>query len=927
MTPKDHQLVGELFLQVMHLDCKEQSRLLDERCAGRLHVRRKIESMLAEHKTPGVSLDSPVLGEGLSPAVVAKAIAASAELEPPKRVGDYRILSVVGVGGMGVVYRAEQVSPRREVALKVIGAHAFSLEAVRRFEFEGQLLGRLKHPNIAQVYEAGTAATPTGSQPFLAMELVDGLPLTDYATQQNLSIRHRLRLLANTCRAVQHAHLKGVIHRDLKPANILIDEAGQPKVLDFGVAKLIDADTTADVSKTRAGQLVGTLAYMSPEQLAGNRDAVDVRADVYALGVILYELLAGCLPYDVRGKSVADALRLIDAGQPGSLSKFGRAFRGDLDTLVSTAMAHDPMRRYQSVGEFEEDILRHLRDEPIRARPPSISYQLSKFAKRHKAMFAATTIGLAAVLAAVGGVLWGLVQAGRERDEAQHQARIAEAINDFLNDDLLGLADPYRAPEPETTVNEALDRAAQLLDGRFQGEDRVRAAIAYTLGRTYRSLGEFPAAEKHLSAARSTLERELTADAPAALAAADDLAAVYRATARIEEAKTLATETLARSKRVLGEGHKQTLTCMDTLGQVLFDKGEFDAAAALFEEALGLLPDSSLSDVLAIRLRSSLAGVYKWRGDLDRAEPLDRAQVEICRKNLGDEHPTTAAAINNLATLLMRQTRFAEAKTLLEEAVRSSRVTLGDDHPDTLTFLGNLGTAQMNLKEYASAAEILEEVLDRSRTVIGDDHIETLTTAHALGVTYSYLKRHDDARVIFEALLPQCEAALGEDHPQTLMAMPYLALTYIKLERYADAEGLLERAIARHKATLGEDHPNTLMTINDLAKLYLATDRAAEAAPLYVQLLATDLTGHPNSEIVRAIFQTGQGRTLTALGQFDEAQASLHHAHQTLADPPWATSPYSQDVFQAYVELYTATDNPEEAARWQARLDAAQPSD
>jgi TolB-like protein/predicted Ser/Thr protein kinase len=312
----------------------------------------------------------------------------------PGAIGHYRIIRLLGEGGMGAVYEAEQETPRRTIALKIIKPGFGSAEFLRRFEQEAQAMGRLQHPGIAQIYEAGTADTGWGVQPYFAMEFIRGKTLLEYAHDQHLTTHQRLDLVARVCEAVHHAHQRGLIHRDLKPANILVDETGQPKILDFGVARVTDSDMQA-TRQTDVGQLVGTLAYMSPEQVLADPLQLDTRSDVYALGVILYELLAGDLPYNISSAKLHDAIQTIRDTDPAPLSSIQRFYRGDIETIVAKALEKDKDRRYASAADLAEDIRRHLANRPIMARPPSASYQLQKFCRRHKA----GVIGTAAALA------------------------------------------------------------------------------------------------------------------------------------------------------------------------------------------------------------------------------------------------------------------------------------------------------------------------------------------------------------------------------------------------------------------------------------------------------------------------------------------------------------------------------------------------
>jgi predicted Ser/Thr protein kinase len=373
----------------------------------------------------------------------------------PAAIGHYRILRLLGEGGMGSVYEAEQDQPRRTVALKVIKPGLAGPDLLWRFRQESQALARLQHPGIAQIYEAGAEDSGAGLQPFFAMEFIRGQPLLHYADEHRLNTRQRLELMAKGCEAVHHAHQRGLIHRDLKPGNILVDEAGQPKILDFGVARVTDSDVEA-TQQTDVGQLVGTLAYMSPEQVLADPLGLDTRSDVYALGVILYQLLAGRLPYHISPK-VHEAARAIQEDDPTPLSSISRSYRGDVETIVAKALEKDKARRYASAADLAADIRRYLQDEPIMARPPSAIYQLEKFARRHKALVTATAVVFVVLVA-------GIIVSTRQAVLARKAEQTAQAVNDFLQNDLLAQASaanqsgPSTKPDPDLKVRTALGR-------------------------------------------------------------------------------------------------------------------------------------------------------------------------------------------------------------------------------------------------------------------------------------------------------------------------------------------------------------------------------------------------------------------------------------------------------------------------------------
>ena len=475
-----HERASEIFAEASDLPPERRAEFLGRLCGEDQGLRAEVETLLECDSRAGeflagtahenLGLDPPPSGTGLE--------------HPPEHVGPYRVLTVLGEGGMGVVYEAEQTSPQRRVALKVLREELATPGARRRFEFEAEVLGRLQHPGIARIFEAGTAATPHGPRPYFAMELVRGRPLLEYARVVRPGIRARLRLFVKICSAIEHAHQKGVVHRDLKPGNILVDEEDEPHVLDFGVARTVDHAGRRETWRTGEGQLLGTLPYMSPEQVSDDHDAVDTRSDVYALGVILFELLTGRLPYDLASATFPQALLAITEGAPTSLGSVDRRFSGDLDTIVAKALSKERERRYSSASDLAADVRRHLDDEPIVARPASTLYHLQKFAKRNKALVGALLLTFMALL--VGFVSSNVsLQRARtaERRSSESLSEMERFSDQLLADELIADAAGLFPCVPERMQGFVLwlDRAdellARVLDHRdFRGRLREQAA-------------------------------------------------------------------------------------------------------------------------------------------------------------------------------------------------------------------------------------------------------------------------------------------------------------------------------------------------------------------------------------------------------------------------------------------------------------------
>ena len=461
MSAAPSQRVEELFLRAADLPTADRRGFLERECAGDAQVLREVLSLLEHHSGDAGFLDSKLApGKGLLTQLGASALSDAEPLLPAdKRIGNFQVLGQLGAGGMGVVYVAQQERPRRTVALKVMRRvmadpnSAAAQRVLRRFEHEAELLGRLHHPGIAQIFEAGTYEAGGLTHPYIAMELVKGEPMLAYAARHNLGTREKLVLLERVCEAMQHAHRNGVIHRDLKPANILVDETGRPKILDFGVARTTTNELQLTSEHTAVGQLIGTLPYMSPEQVSGDPNAVDTRSDVYAMGVILYELLAGKLPYDLSSRSLPEAARIIRDEEPTKLSTIDRVFRGDVEMIVAKALEKDRSRRYQSASELGDDIARYLSGQPIAARRDSAMYVLRKQLKRYRGV---VTTALFAFLVVLSLGVFSAIQAVRaSRFAMTEQAAKTEALANLK----IAETERKRANESAANLAEQLARA------------------------------------------------------------------------------------------------------------------------------------------------------------------------------------------------------------------------------------------------------------------------------------------------------------------------------------------------------------------------------------------------------------------------------------------------------------------------------------
>jgi tetratricopeptide (TPR) repeat protein len=743
---------------------------------------------------------------------------------------------LLGEGGMGSVYLAEQENPHRVVALKVIKPGFVTAEVLRRFEQEAHALGRLQHPGIAHIHEAGTADSGFGPQPYFAMEFIEGQALLEFAKARHLNLRARLELIAKVCDAVNHAHQRGIIHRDLKPGNIIVDETGQPKILDFGVARVTDSDVEM-TRQTDKGQLIGTLNYMSPEQVLANPEELDIRSDVYALGVIAYQLLTGKMPYDTNRKALHEVVRAIREEDPAPLSSINRIYRGDVQTVVTKALEKDKTRRYASAAELADDIRRYLADQPIVAHPPSTSYQLQKFVRRHRALVAGTA---AVFLVLIAGVIVSTWQAVR----ARRAEAAAKAVSDFLQNDLLAQASaanqsgPTMKPDPDLKVRTALDRAAANVAGKFDKHPEVEAAIRNTLGQTYQDLGLYAESRKQLEVALALYQRMEGRDDPKTLDTAGRLGVTAYYQGRYAEAETLESQTLEIDRRVLGPKHIDTLKAMKNLATIYSAEGKNVQAEALLVQTLEV--DRRVlgpEDPDTLKSAASLARVYKNLGKYAEAEALHRQTLEIDRRVLGPEHPLTLLCMHDLGSVYAYEGKYAQAEVLYSQIVEIERRVLGPEHPDTLLAEGNLGNTFRLQGKNAQAEALYSQILEIERRVSGPEHPDTLKCMNGLADTYNAEGKYAQAEVLDSQTLEIARRVFGTEHPTTLSYMSALSLTYRDAGKYALAEALFSQLLEIGGRVLGPEHPSTLRWISYLGYTYSADGKYAQAEALLNQSL------------------------------------------------------------------------------------------
>jgi len=753
---------------------------------------------------------------------------------------------------MGQVWLAEQKQPvRRRVAVKLIKVGMDTREVVARFESERQALALMDHPAIAKVFDAGS--TPEG-RPYFVMEYVAGQPITDYCDRHRLTMRQRMELFILVCEGVQHAHQKAIIHRDLKPSNILVTEVDGkpvPRIIDFGVAKATSQQLNAGTMYTRAGAMIGTPGYMSPEQADSGGEDLDTRSDVYSLGVVFYELLVGALPIEFAKLAYDEMLRHLretDAPKPSTRVRtlgqtsltnaqnrgvdtvaLTRQLRGDADAIALKALEKDRTRRYASPADLAADIGRYLRSEPVTAHPPSLPYRARKYVRRHT-----LGVGLAAaiILLLVGLAVAQTIQLRRIRQERDRADRITEFMTNMFK-----VSDPSHSRGNDVRVREILDKASSQVLSGLDKDPLDQAQLMAVMGDVYENLGLYPQAESLLRRALASRTKLLGDKNEDTLKSMYSLASVLQLESRTAEGEKLSRQTLDLRRRTLGPEARGTVESMSQVGLILNDEGHYP-----------------------------------------EAEEMERGALAIASRKFGASDPITVTAATNLAIGLAYEGKFAQAEEQFRSVLQMDRDSFGADDPKTIGAEINVGAILLEEDKYPQAEELMRALLDRERRVLGPDHPTTLLTMGNLGLVLSQEKRRPEAEQLFRETLAIKQKKLGPEHRSTLVTAGNLADVLREEGKVAEAETLTRETLAIERRTLGNDHSDTQASVQSLGQLLTAQGHYAEAEPLLREAYDTRLRilGRDHVQTAEAAYNLG---ALYALeGKKGEAMAQLTSA-------------------------------------------------
>jgi eukaryotic-like serine/threonine-protein kinase len=860
--------IKQIFLDVCEQPPDKRGAFLNDACGDDEQIRREVDELLRADAQDITLLDA-------NPETVYSFL--SNELSQPSvpdQIGPYKVLEELGRGGMGIVYLVERADRqyKKRMALKLVKHGMDTEEVLHRFRYERQILASLEHPNIARLYDGG--ATGDG-RPYLVMEYVEGEPITAFCDSRRLSVDDRLRLFSSVCRTVQFAHQNLIVHRDLKPSNVLVTSTGEVRLLDFGIAKLLETEPDAELPQTRPFMRFITPEYASPEQRSG--DTVTTASDVYSLGIILYELLTGSHPWkknngkrttelpDPFAVSESPSARILRSDseeifivRQTTKKALSRLLKNDLTNIITTALQPEVSHRYQSAEQLLRDIERYLGGHPVAARPPTAVYRLRKFVGRNKTIVLSACIVLLMALLFVVFSRIQYTQTVRERDIATLERDKAREVAAFL-ENIFSVADPtFGTARADTMrVKDFVTGSVQRVRHELADQPILRAHLLNILGNVHQQFGMHTEARSLLEEALS-LRRALFGEQHADVTASkNDLGVVLGKTGEHTAAEEYIREALDFRVKHLEPYHEDLAKSYTSLANLLHTKGEYDEAEAMYREALSIHEAlySEMHQKTAVSL-SNLATILQRKGALPEAEQLYRRAFSVYENILGDEHPHVATAANNLGLLLTDQGKFEDAEILLRRALAMRQRMYGSQHPEVLTSTNNLATLLADMGNYREAEEYHRTSIMLRKQVHGERSIEVAIALNNFASVLEKTGRHSEAIDLNRDALSVAREAVGTAHPLVGILQGNLAHKLLKQGSLRDAETLYREGLDILTKTLPEDHPSTARLKRGFADCLIELARYDEAEPLLLDAYAVFRSKNLDSEPARKSLQT-----------------------------------------------------------------------
>ena len=861
----------------------------------------------------------------------------------PKQIGPYRILDTLGEGGMAVVYLAEQTDPvKRQVALKIIKLGMDTKQVTARFESERQALAVLDHPNIAKVFDGGV--TESGRSYFV-MELVHGVPITDYCDDNRLNTNSRIGLFLDVCSAVQHAHLKGLVHRDLKPSNILVaatDEKPQIKIIDFGIAKATGTSFTEKTLFTKIGQIIGTPQYMSPEQAGITGLDVDTRSDIYSLGVVLYELLVGTLPLDLTSlgeQAIRLALLEKDPPKPSTritqlddtkeeiakargtdAQSLRRQLTGDLDWIVLRAMAKDRTRRYETANSLAMECRRFLKHEPVLARPPSPGYLLQRFVRRNRNSVIAASIALLAVLAGAAAATIGFVRATNAEQAAIREAETARQTTEFLVE-LFRVSDPSESRGNTITAREILDRGAGKVRTELSSEPKVQSAMMNAMGNVYASIGLYESAQTLLDDALVTSEPIYGRRSRQVADILSELGELARYRGTYLQAEALQREALSIRKELLPGNDLAIASSLHGLGLALYYGSKYEEAESALRESLDIyLADGDTSVEFVANVEASLGGLLHSTSRYDEAETLFEDAIDVFRKLFGDIHPSVASNLSNLALLYQDIDRLDESEAAMRESIAIFKELYKADHPFIAEAQAHLASIIADKGEIEKAETLYREAIVMLEQTVGSEHMLTARAYDSLGLLLLSQRRFSDAEPELSRSVSLHKSLLGDRHISTGRAINNMAALMFLKSDYARAEPYFRESLSIRQQHLNDGDADVANSKNNLADVLNRLGNFAEAESLASDAAETYATVFSPTHWRAAVARNIYGRSLAGLQRYEEAEKLILESNSIIAEAR-PGSIYHRLALERTIELYDAWSEPEASAQVRSLLE------
>ncbi|MGB0714712.1 MAG: tetratricopeptide repeat protein [Phycisphaerae bacterium] len=930
MSSERFKQVADLFLRAQAIAPDERDQWLESQVEGDVDLANQVKLMLdaatddATFVVPPLHEQSMDIGNIGSGTGSTSGTTSQQHTQAPDVVGHYRILEQIGEGGFGAVFLAEQREPvRRRVALKIMKRGMDSERFVARFEAERQAVALMTHPNIAGIHDAGT--TDDG-RPYYTMELVQGLPITEHCNNAQLAVEERLRLFIPVCQAIQHAHQKGLIHRDIKPSNVLVakqDNLIVPKVIDFGVAKAIGADLTDKTIYTEYDQLIGTPEYMSPEQAEQSGSLVDTRSDVYSLGVLLYELLAGVTPHDsaeLRRGGLSEMRRIIRSATPSRPSAKLTAIREkakqiahdrstdiptlqdqlsrDLDWIVMKCLEHEMERRYTTVRDLELDIQRYLNNEPIEARPPSIIYRLAKYTQRHRAVATSMLILFMTILVGLTGLIYHSLEVTRERDlaliaiaeadearslaeaarrEAEASRLTSEAVTEILTSMMEGVAPGIARGRDTSLLLDLVQNAYDNAETTLAEQPEARARIEQTFGTALNRLGRSEDAVALLEKSVATFTETLGPESPERLRSMLELSLTCYRLERIDCAREWSEEALDVALN-FQPPIPETLIAVVRFAQVLHEEAKFDE----LEQFL-------------VKYRRTLTSKF---------DPLDSDMI---------------ALTSMMATTHLELGRPTEATRLFDDALERLEISQGPDHPQTIRAMGNAARAHAFIANYDQAERLAKRAVEQSTQVLGPEHPDTLTITGTLANAIRDQGRLDEALQLYESLIERRTRVYGAKSAQRMITVNNMASAFYHDEQYDKAEPLFREVIDVWTDLRGANHPHTLIARSNLADTLNGLERLDEAEQIQAGVVEGMIQSLPNDHWWIGGALSKHGAMLISMGRDDAGENAMLEAYRILVATPGEGERRAGTVASRLAAFYHARNRVEEAKEWETK--------